>query len=254
MGKSAVKDTRYNGWPVSGTALDAIKICAALFMLIDHSALALFGEKFFLARMAGRAAFPLFCYAVAAAILRRDEKKSLDGYLVWLLIFGVVSQPFYNFALDQSHANVFFSLAAGGVIAAHIEKISWRLRHCVFLFAALNVAFANGWDFGVPGVMLPAVLLLVMRGEKQAWPWLLLLLFGINYSSENVNLHDFSKMWFGYTILFFFASVVPYFVIRLCADMDERGRLLSKFFLYYFYPGHLFVLSFLKIFGVPDLL
>lgn len=253
MVKSAAKDARYNGWPVSGTALDAMKIFAAAFMLIDHTALSLFGEEFFFAQMIGRAAMPLFCYAVAAAIIRSDGKP-IGNYLVWLLVFGVASQPFFNFALDTDHANVLFTLAAGAAIAANIEKISWPMRHAVFLFGLVDVAFKSAWDFGVTGTLLPAVFVLMMRGEKQAWPWVFALLFALNYAQEDLSLSAFSQKWTGYAVLLFFASAVPYFVGKISMDLHERGRLMPRFFLYYFYPAHLILLSLIKGLGIQSLL
>lgn len=253
MKKSATNDTRCNGWPVSGTALDALKIFAALFMLIDHTALSLLGEKFFFAQLIGRAAMPLFCYAVAAAIIR-GAGKPMGNYLVWLLVFGVATQPFFAYALGNDHANVLFTLAAGAAIAANIHRISWPLRHAVFLFGLLDVAFKSAWDFGVTGALLPAVFVLMIRGEKQVWPWVFALLFALNYATEDMSLDAFAQKWPGYAVLLFFAGVLPWFVVRICRDLPERGRLMPRFFLYYFYPGHLLLLSVIKALGLQTLL
>ena len=60
---------------LDGRALDSIKICAALFMVIDHVNLMWLHETSFPMLLAGRGTFPLFCYAVALQKKNRATKS-----------------------------------------------------------------------------------------------------------------------------------------------------------------------------------
>ena len=61
---------------VDGRALDAIKICAAVFMVIDHINTTLLASTRLEMFLIGRITFPLFCYALAASMLKAGPDKA----------------------------------------------------------------------------------------------------------------------------------------------------------------------------------
>src|SRR3989338_5224412 len=96
-----------------GRALDFIKICAALLMVVENMNVIWFDETFFPLHLLGRAAFPLFCYAVAVAVMKKEGAGGAGRYVIKLLILGALVQPFYQPALGAGTCNVIFTLAAG---------------------------------------------------------------------------------------------------------------------------------------------
>ena len=85
-----------------GAALDFIKSCAAIFMITDYINTIWFHQAFISMNFIGRGTFPLFCYAVAAAVLkvkdsslqREERKKIVRRYLKRLLILAAADGAF----------------------------------------------------------------------------------------------------------------------------------------------------------------
>src|SRR6218665_1347796 len=104
-----------------GRGLDFIKACAAVFMVIDHVNLTLFGAGKPELFMIGRLTFPLFCYALAVALFKVKDGKgteyALRRYAPRLLLFAIVTEPIARFSRDVDAYNVMFTLAFGAAMA-----------------------------------------------------------------------------------------------------------------------------------------
>lgn len=182
--------------------------------------------------LVGRATYPLFAYAVACALLRADAARAAR-YIVRLLVLAALVQPVYQLCADWPTANVIFTLAAGAAFAAVAERA--RPWHMYLLFAAgaLSMFFLpNRLEFGLAGALLPAAILLALRGEKFSGLFLLLLLFALNPLRHLVGL----------PLLGLAAAGLPLLVLGIARDLPQDGRWLPKYALHVFYPGHIFLL------------
>ena len=102
-------------WQLSGAPLDAIKLFAAVLMLGDHVNTILLHGNVTILWSLGRAAFPLFCFALSCNLARGTNSLR---YFQTLILFGVVTQPIHGAAFSGNFANVLFTLAVGAVVAS----------------------------------------------------------------------------------------------------------------------------------------
>ena len=232
----------------NGYALDFIKICAAFLMVIDHVNYIWFDHKSFLMLMAGRGTFPLFCYAVAVAVLKANGHIPTQ-YIKRMFIFAIVSMPFHYFTFENLEGNVIFTLAFGALIAAFIHRIKLWQIYALYIGATMSILIPFPIEFGLAGIMLPSAIMLALRGERSVLPFLILLLFSINMGCFMNEI----RKGLSPAVLNFYLSigvaciVLPMMALKLGNNVQQTGRLLSKYSLYVFYPAHLFLL---KIIGL----
>lgn len=224
-------------------------------MVIDHIDVIWRYDTIPLMGLIGRGTFPLFCYAVAVAVLRIEggsqapveKKKKYKTYLRRLLILALVSQPVYYFAFASNTANVLFTLAAGVVMAA----LSYRLRlwqvYLVYSIALVSMLWILPVEFGLSGVMVPSAIILVLRGQKGASLFLALLLIFMNAGGflHGLQHHINPLTWYLEALSGVFAIVLPWMVLDMARGMKQTGRFLPKYALYIFYPVHLALLKLL---------
>ena len=84
----------------TNTDTGLLKAMAFLTMLTDHVGYIFFPSVMWL-RIIGRLGFPLFAYCLAVGFV---YTKSVKKYALRLLIFSVVSQPFYSLAFYAESA------------------------------------------------------------------------------------------------------------------------------------------------------
>lgn len=226
-------------FPVTGRALDVVKILAALFMLIDHVDAILLDRASIAMQLIGRGAFPLFCYATAAFLLRGGRA---GRYTVNLLAFGVIIQPVYAVALVPEQGNVLFSLAAGCALASVLMRLPAPLVHGVFLIGVLDAANPGIMDFGLTGACLPAAMIFALQGQKQYMPWLAALLFVLNVGPDLAAFTDMAAFKANCVLVFSMIAILwaSFAGARL---FSGPGRLLHRYALHIFYPGHLALLA-----------
>ena len=98
---------------LTGAPLDALKLVAMTFMVLDHVNYVCLDEAepwmFYL----GRGAFPLFAFAMACHLYRQ---MPLDRYLQRLVVFAFLSQPVFVLAFDENVLNIMFTLALGAAV------------------------------------------------------------------------------------------------------------------------------------------
>ena len=224
----------------SGAPLDIIKTVAAISMTVDHTGKILFGFKSFTCWYIGRAAFPLFVFAIAVHLLR--------GVRPWpfvqrLLLLAVVSQPAYALAFGSKDANTVFTLAIGATMAVLLVAQSSPIRH-LSLAMVVSALFqpwlpmSMGLDFNLGGVILPAALVLALGGGWEYFPWLALVA---------VALSRYPHVWL-IDELIAFGSITLGCGGVVLGSLLWRGqpRFLPRYAFYVFYPGHLLLLALLK--------
>lgn len=142
--------------------LDLLKWLALACMVLDH--LRYVGWSLDLLYIPGRLAFPWFCLAIAANVLRRPGAPITGKYLGLMLLFSLISEiPYRLFVFPAETLNVMPTLALGLLLAS-----AWgqRSRQARAITLGVPLVAALGHDylmFGLPGVLLPWLCVLVWR-------------------------------------------------------------------------------------------
>lgn len=142
--------------------LDLLKWLAMLCMVLDH--LRYVGWPLDILYIPGRLAFPWFCLALAANLMRKPQAPLTGRYLGWLLIFAAIAEvPYRMFVYPADTLNVLPTLALGLVVGkAWLQRTPWMLA-----LGAAVVVLAAVWQnhlmFGLAGVLLPLGFILAWR-------------------------------------------------------------------------------------------
>lgn len=227
-------------------ALDLLKWLALLSMLLDH--LRYVGISADWLYVPGRMAFPWFCLAMAANLVRAGAQKTEWRYLAWLLLFSAVSEiPYRLYIPDPDTLNVMPTLALGLLVAR-----GWQDRALVsrLLGAAsllLAVLFPERLMFGFFGVLLPLALLLVFRR-----PWYFSLLPGLVCLAGNQWQVLYEAAAFGnYVAVFGIAAclMAPLLGMYVLRHSSSIHPLPMRRWAYALYPAH-----FLLLLGIRHLI
>ena len=233
---------------------NAIKILAAIAMVIDHVGLFFFPTNT-LFRKIGRLAFPLFAFLLAEGCkYTRDRKKH------FLLIFtlALICQLFYLVFMGDTYLSVLvtLTLAESCIFALQDFKknlfdkdnTAFKKALCLLPFigaatiAALVDYFAD-IDYGFWGCMLPVFVSLTdFRGvESEDFQKL--------FEKIDRPLFQFLGFALGVAMLVLFSkSSLPkiYALFSLLPVLfynGKRGKWKLKYFFYLFYPLHLVILE-----------
>lgn len=242
----------FRGLPAGGAGLDFIKICAAVFMVIDHIDHILFDYTVFEMYLIGRGTFPLFCFAAACAILRATPDQA-RGQCLKLLFLAVLVEPVSILTrgplVADMPVNVIFTLAAGTALCLVLPSLPRLARHGVFALGLASVLLENTVEFGLMGVMLVPALFMVLRGDKTALPWVFLFLATINAGNLWAGLAaEQAFNWKSPLLAALAATILPFVVLDIAREIKSQKRLLSRYALHVFYPGHLALLGLLRAF------
>jgi hypothetical protein len=205
---------------LSGSTL---KIIAMICMFIDHIAIVLVNNNFFM-RSIGRIAFPIFCFLLVQGFIYTSNVKK---YALRLGGFALLSEIPFDLALsnkmfDFSSQNVYFTLLIGLLILVGIEhfKDDQTNRNLSILGGCLAAVILRV-DYSLPGILLI------------------------------VFLYQFRFQWIGRQIIIVIFNLVlrqpigilSAFILQLYNG--ERGYQL-KYVFYAFYPLHLLILYGIK--------
>lgn len=234
---------------MSGAPLDIVKLAAAALMLIDHVNTGLLGSVVPLMWRFGRIAFPLFCFVLACHVVRGLDP---GRYVRTLLLVGIPTQPLFAGAFSAVHGNVLFTLAIGAVLAATLlERPAWQ-QHLVFAAGVAALCLwplpsRTGVDFGLPGILFPAALVLTLAGSRLHGLWLLAILFSLNSQARR----GVDETWLsGASLDAGFAIVGGAAVLACALAFRGRPRFLPRYALHAFYPGHLLLIVLLRGLGI----
>lgn len=182
-------------------------------------------------RLAGRLAFPLFCFLLVEGFL---HTRHLLRYGMNLGLFALVSDPCFDLALhgtpvDFSSQNVFFTLFLGLLTMWGIRQIecrlpffpataAWLLKYTVLVLGAA-AAWLLKTDYGAYGVFCIGLMYLFRAHRGQAF------IFGC---IPLVLLSD--------------SQLFSFFALPLVLAYNGKRGLSLKYFFYGFYPVHLLLL------------
>lgn len=210
----------------------ALKIIAAVSMLIDHMGLIFFPQHEIF-RIIGRLAFPIFAYCIAEGYrYTRDRRR----YFLRLFVLGLLCQAVYTVVERDIYIGVLLVFSISIVLMSIQEKlISERSSRKIFwgtvyLIAVCAVFALTKWikvDYGFFGVMLPVVAALFRDKPRRILVFSLCLLA--------LSLDYFFK---GSAVQLYSLISVPVLIIY----NGKPGKYRLKNFFYVFYPAHLALL------------
>ncbi len=205
-----------------GLSSFSLKIIAIVSMFIDHIGSVIFPEIVVL-RIIGRIAFPIFAFLIVEGYFHtRDVKK----YMQRLFIFGVISEPFFDFVLHGEFIylksqNVFFTLYLG-LVLIYICEMKKPKSYGLFVMAGVAaIALFTFCDYSMYGIFM-IYCLYMFRGKVGVQ----LILMGIINVIMLGGLQSFAV----------FAMIPIYFY------NGKPGRFKLKYFFYSFYPLHLVII------------
>ncbi len=203
-----------------------LKMIAIIAMAIDHIGAVLFPE-YLIFRLIGRIAFPIFAFTLVEGFLHtRDIKK----YMLRLGLLALISEVPFDLAfsgrlLEFGHQNVFFTMFLGIAMLYLLLKTLSKWRQFLIVLGMLLLAECLRTDYNSAG-LLTIFLFYQWRGSN------VLKLAGMAF----VNLFYLGGSQ-GYACF----SAIP-----IALYNGERGPK-CKWFFYWFYPVHLFLLYILSL-------
>lgn len=246
-------DTKFlTDFPRSGEAPDMLKVVAVLLMVVDHVNTVFLNAELSLWWM-GRAVFPLFCLVVA---LHAERGFNTGRYFKTLLPFAVVSQipyvwvlwePIFESQWQNVVLNVIWTLGLGGFVAPWFIKQTRVIQVVLIVLAIMQNLFLSQWlivEYGLLGVLLPSLFLMLLKEKMMAWPLLLgALLFLNSPDIKEIDVFVFIVMVATWFVMIF----LLWLIVSTVSAMRSEKRIIPRYFLHYFYPVHLLVLGFLTL-------
>ena len=196
-----------------------LQFIAMVTMVIDHIGAIFFPEQAVF-RVIGRCSFPLFAYGIAEGV---EHTHDFGRYFLRILLFALISQPFYRAAFGLAQGNPLFMLAWGGLALWLWKKetAGGRILSAVLLIASFGADMSYGWY----GVWMIFLFGLFRKEGGKCFPAMALLtaLYGV-----------FTHVWIQMYCLLSF--------LFLESGKAVRQTHLPRYFVYGFYPVHLGVL------------
>ena len=196
------------------------KLIAIISMVVGHIGSVFFPENEWL-NIIGKLAFPLFAYQIAQGIIHTSNIKK---YMQRLLLFGLISIIPYYLVFDVLTPNIILAFSLTVFIVYLWEKKDQKM-FATIIFAAL---FFIDIEYGVYGVV--AILLF-----KANLPMLFIPLTIGKAIVEDSYIQLFALLAF--PIIFYSKKIE-----------DRIDVKINKWFYYWFYPAHLFLIYIIQQF------
>lgn len=218
---------------------EALKLIAAISMLIDHTGDVLFPGQLWL-RYIGRLAFPIYCFLLVEGFFHTGD---LGKYMGRLLLFGVISEvpfdlAFYEVIFTFRHQNVFWTLFLGLAAVALMNKARFdNIYLDIFVRALIAVPFC-----------------VIAQLIHSDYRWV-----GVGLIASMYLFRDFEILRLGSGAFFLvpaFTNSIEYFGLLSYLPVHyyngkrgfshgRAGKIL-KWIFYIFYPAHLLILAFIR--------
>lgn len=232
---------------------NALKIIAALSMLIDHIGVVLLPDVVIL-RIIGRIAFPIYAFMIAEGCANTKNKLR---YFLTVFTLGVGCQSVYYLYDGDTYMGILitFSLSILVIYAMQYlkETVLAPEKFCrkqfaallIFLSAIASVYFLNQYfeiDYGFWGCMTPVFTSVFRKTHSNSSPYL--------ERFDTLPIHVF-MLGIGLVMVACVSGrIQPYSLLAIPFLMlysGKRGKKKMKAFFYIFYPAHLFALECVSI-------
>ncbi|AHV97175.1 TraX family protein [Paenibacillus sabinae] len=205
-----------------------MQLIAMLTMLIDHIGYIFFPRDMEW-RYIGRIAFPIYCYALVQGHFHTSSKAR---YLLRLLAIALIAQIPYNLALDPGGLNVVFTLLLSELVLIALDKLPKPWLSIVVVLPALWIMDVLPLDYNAYGLLL----VLIFRYLRS---------YGLVIA--HLALNTVYLFYYGWTVQML--SLLPTLVIAYGPELWERlrKRQVPRWIWWSFYPGHLAVLTIIRM-------
>lgn len=238
---SYVADRRLSG--------NALKLIAALTMLIDHIGVILLPNVAIL-RVIGRLAFPIYAFMIAEGCAYTKNKLR---YFLSVFLLGAACQIVYGIFDSEVYLGILITFSLSILVIYALQY--WKevifssdgtlLRQCtatvVLVLAVAGVYFLSRKvqiDYGFRGAMVPVFASLVRRPKVSTAPFW-----------EKVDNHKMrlAMLGIGLIVLSAVSGIIQAHALLslplLLLYSGKRGKANLKYFFYIFYPLHLAALQ-----------
>ena len=228
-----------------------IKLLAIAAMTIDHIALVFVPSGsilYYVMRLIGRLTAPLMAFMLTEGY---RFTRSRSRYLLRLVIFALISQPFYfrlacGRALESileycTHKNVMMSLAIGLLIMMLFDSNIKSCTSIVLLGCLISLAHFCDWSY-----LIPAWTIIFFCYYKRDTQKMIVLFALVSVTLQTLlYLKEFDSF-----ALFSFQYGTLLALIPISMYNGQRGNVrhknLNRWFFYVYYPAHMTVLMIIK--------
>lgn len=226
---------------------NALKLIAAVLMLVDHIGLLFFPEALIF-RIIGRSALPIFAFCIAEGC---RYTRSRVRYFLSIFALGAGCQIVYFLASGDTYLNILITFSLGILLVYALQdlKDAWAQVETGPKVRALLVLILAVWfvsklnreleiDYGFWGCALPLwASLFHARGTY--WT-------GVFGKLDNPNVHALTMM-LGLLLTWRTMNSIQWYAffalpLLLCYN-GKRGNPRFKYWFYLFYPLHLVLLQ-----------
>ena len=219
---------------VSPRAQQFLKLIALGLMIADHVHYVFFNRNLEWLYWLSRLVFPIFALIVAQNLEhhRTDPKR----YILQLMVYGIIAQPFYFVCFHVAQLNVMFTLASSIAVwwlleVCRIRKVHGFLRYSLAVMIAAYLPFL---EFGWAGVLAVPVFAALMRCGAW-WDWL-------SSSVLAFGMVGFGAPW----VMPSMALGLWMLASRLPECSSRKPNRWSQHMAYGFYPLHLAMIAFIS--------
>lgn len=206
-------------------------------MLLDHIDRIIYSQSFSLMTVIGRFAFILFAFILAYNYAFNSRNKI--AYLKRLLLFAIISQPFYIYAFGFSKLNIFFTLWLGLGIVWLYEHRTNVINQWIIGYALILILFFGHYiEYHIMGVLL-----VISSFTYIKTPSVINLSIMLSIAFLTNNLFQLNKD----TIIFSLMGVMSYLIIFFIKQLNPPVIPINKWLFYCFYPLHLIIIKYISL-------
>jgi hypothetical protein len=229
-----------------------IKLLAIAAMTIDHITLVFVPSAsilYYMMRLIGRMTAPLMAFMLAEGV---RYTRSRSRYLLRLLAFALISQPFYfrmlfgrapTSALEYvTHWNVMFSLAVALISLMLLESKISATPRLILVSVCISLAQFGDWSFMIP---VWTVIFHVFRDDRRRCAALFTIVSVVLQTTIWLPQYDsFAAFSYQYGTLLALIPIMLYCYNRKRGNVLQKN--LNRWFFYVYYPLHMTVLLLIK--------
>lgn len=235
---------------------DVIKYIAMFTMLLNHIAHVLLTRGtplYFVFEELGYFTAPVMCFFLVEGYQYTRSKVKYGGRLFF---FAVLSQLPYHLAFHYGNLNMFFTLFCCFLILVVLERVESLWLQKILCFLLILVTVISDW-----ALVAPILTLLLSKnwGEKGRM-WAGYVGIAVVFAALNLQSNMMQSRMNGQEVCLTVRAVCD----TLCSgiavlmagaavlvfyngERAKKGKNFSKWFFYFFYPGHLAVLYLVKL-------
>lgn len=233
---------------------DIIKYMAMVTMLLNHISVIFMEPGHVVSEIflnIGYFTAITMCYFLVEGYKYTHSKKK---YAIRLTIFAIISEIPYCLAFTQEGVlkfhglNMIFTLLICFLILLTIEKLSSTILKIIFILGLILLSSISDWALCAP---IFTLLFVWADGSKEkikiAFVISMILFGSFNFLLGIGNYPMSTNIFYALESM---AGIAVSGIVIIClynGKRMEKGKVFSKWFFYWFYPVHLFILGMIRI-------